>query len=102
MSSIVRQFDFYDVIYHVQPCNTDIRQCNFVFQLMDVQKIHKSKQYLWEIQDCGIFIYSEGIVHNVNLFECYNQNKFCAGKDLLLSISLSVGQSYNVHKSLSQ
>ena len=31
MSLFGRQFDFHDVIYHVQPCNVDNRQHNIVF-----------------------------------------------------------------------
>ena len=41
MTSFVRQFDFHDIIYHIQHCNFDNRRQN-VLQLMDVQNERKN------------------------------------------------------------
>ena len=45
VTSFGRQFDFYDVNYHKQPCNVDNRQHNVDLQLMDVQNVRKNTRF---------------------------------------------------------
>ena len=41
MTSFGRQFDFHDVIYHIQHCNVDNRRRNVVLTIMDFENVRK-------------------------------------------------------------
>ena len=69
VTSIGRQFDLYDVIYHVQPC----RWRNVVFfnewKFVTIRKtMHFSPHKICAVKVDRILIDSEGIVHIFNLF----------------------------------
>ena len=45
MTSLGCQFDFHDVILHVQHCNVNNRRVTSVLQLMDIQTINKITRF---------------------------------------------------------
>ena len=79
MTSLGCQFDFHEVIYHIQHCNVDNRWCNIVFKLLDFPNVREIMgfslnkscgKFLQSVQDGRIVIDYEGFAHIFNLFVC--------------------------------
>ena len=75
MTSIGRQFDFHDIIYHKRHCNVGNRSFYNYWTFKTYLKIRVSVQTRVagnskSVQDGGIVIDCEGFVHIFNLFLC--------------------------------
>ena len=103
MTSFGRQFDFHDVIYHIQPCDIDNTLDNIVFTTNEHSNFMKKymfqskeelREILTEMADGGIVIDSEGFV-NIFHFLCVRikinsmHAVICCLKYHCLSVNLS-------------